>query len=106
MDCGGDGLPLGTHYYHTDRESSLLSLNTTPQDVSPKANVASLLIVQLSSLHGLAFFYQLYATTSSYRSRGLMVGRAAISRAIAGSILALGSRLSALGSRLSAIGYR
>ena len=27
MDCGGDGLPLGTHYYHTDRESSLLSLN-------------------------------------------------------------------------------
>ena len=81
-----------THYYHVGsrelRSPSIQLLNKFRRG----RNDAGLLRVQLSSLHGLAFFYQLFATTPSYRSRGLVA-----IRAIAGSI----PRLSAFGFRLS-----
>ena len=99
---GGDGLVVRTHYYHVGsrelRSPSIQLLNKFRRG----RNDAGLLRVQLSSLHGLAFFYQLFATTPSYRSRGLVAIRAAIARAIAGSI----PRLSAFGFRLSAFGFR
>ena len=100
-----------THYYHVgSRELRSPSIGLQLLNKFRRGrNDAGLLRVQLSSLHGLAFLYQLFATTPSYRSRGLVAIRAAIARAIAGSIprlSAFGFRLSAFGFRLSAFGFR
>ena len=89
-----------THYYHVGsrelRSPSIQLLNKFRRG----RNDASLALL---AVHSLAFLYRLFATTSSYRSRGVVASRAAIARAIAGSNphSAFGIRHSAFGIRLS-----
>ena len=106
MDCGGDGLPLGTHYYHAGSRELRSPSKQLLNKFRRGRNDASLALL---AVHSLAFLYRLFATTSSYRSRGVVASRAAIARAIAGSSprhSAFGFRLSAFGFRLSAFGFR